>query len=111
MMPKTRLGKWSIRLIIALFLSLGLFILLIASGLGEKGADTLDLSDPLTIILLLPLLVAGAAGIAAFFTGIISIWRHKERSILVFAATAIGLYILFFSLGETLSTVGILPQH
>ncbi|OGY24967.1 MAG: hypothetical protein A2Z11_04860 [Candidatus Woykebacteria bacterium RBG_16_43_9] len=112
MIPKTQLGKWSIGLIIALFLSLGLFVLLITiSGLVGKGDDTFDLSDPLTIITLLPLLAAGSAGVAAFFTGITSIWRDKERSILVFAATAIGFYVLFFAVGETLSMVGILPQH
>jgi len=108
-MPQSRSGKWSIGFIIAFVLSIGLFILLI--GFGEKGADTLDLSNLLTIITLTPLLIAGAAGVAAFFTGILSIWKDKERSVFVFSATLIGFYILFFAVGETLSLVGILPQH
>lgn len=41
-------------------------------------------------------------GIAALITGLISIIKNKERSLLVFLAVAIGLLILFFMLGEFL---------
>lgn len=96
-MPKTRLGKWSIGLIITFFL-----LLLVGSNLAKTygGAGQTFFSNP---IISIPMLSAGIAGIAAFFTGIISIWKHRERSILVFVATAIGLLVIWFVLGEILS--------
>lgn len=93
--PKTRLGKWSVGLIIVSFLSFALVLLLVASGQ----------------LFINPMFLAGICGISSFFTGTISIIKNKERSILVFLATAIGLYILFLYLGEILSLVGILPPH
>lgn len=65
---------------------------------GQRGGETF-FSNPL---LTTTILAAGAAGAAAFFTGIVSILIRKERAIPVFAATAIGLFVLFFALGEIL---------
>lgn len=96
-MPKTQLGKWSVGLIALFFLALGTLILLAASG--QTGGTTF-FSNPLLGI---PGLGAGAAAIAAFFTGIISIWKYKERAIPVFIAAVIGLFVLLFVLGEILS--------
>lgn len=96
-MPKTRLGKWSVGLIIIFFLFFALFQLLVASG--QQGGATFFSNPVLTI----PILLAGTSGVFAFFTGIISILKNKERSVLVFLATAIGLFIMLFWLGEILS--------
>jgi len=96
--PKTLLGKWSVGLIIIFFLLFAAFIFLVASG-QEDGLFTN-----------LTFAIAGGAAVLAFFAGIIGIIRSKERSVLVFLATAIGflaitgdlLTHLLFALGEIL---------
>jgi len=95
-MPKTRLGKWSIWLIIAFILLFTTFQLLVASG--QRGGATFFSN----LVLSVPMLIAGISGISAFFTGIIGIIKSKERSVLTFVATIIGFFILFFVLGELL---------
>lgn len=94
--PKTNLGKWSVGLIIALFAFLTLFQILVASG--QRGGATF-FSNPLLVV---PLLIAGICGVSAFFAGIIGIMKRRERSVLVFLATVIGFFVLFFVLGEIL---------
>lgn len=96
-MPKTRLGKWSVGLIIVFFLLLVTFRLLVASG--QKGGATF-FSNP---VLAIPGLLMGISGVFAFFTGAVSLIKNKERSIFVFLATAMGLLVLIFCLGEILS--------
>ena len=95
-LPKTPLGKWSTGLIGAFVVFFVTFILIVTSG--QRGDDTFDFSDPL----LIPLLLAGASGVLAFLTGLIGVIRNKERSILVFLAMLIGLYVLVFGLGEVI---------
>ncbi len=94
--PKSTLGTWSIGLIIALAIFVGLFFMFIA--LGERGGATFFSNLKLTI----PGLLAAASGICAFFTGIISIIKSKERAILVFLSTILGLLVLLWSLAEVL---------
>jgi hypothetical protein len=65
---------------------------------GQRGGDTFFSNLTLTI----PMMLAWTPGISALVTGIIGIAKSRERSILVFAATAIGLLVLAFSLGEIL---------
>src|SRR3989344_7112161 len=96
-MPRTKLGKWSVGLAVAFFflLATGIFVIL---RQGPRADETF-FDNPVASI---PMLGAGAAGITAFLTGIISIIKHKERSVLVFVVTAIGLLVLWFVLGEIL---------
>lgn len=96
LMPKTNLGRWSIWLIIGFFVFLGLFYLAVA--LGQRGGETFFSN----LILTIPILLAGVSGILSFFTGITSIVKSKERSVLVFLATVLGLFVLFFVMGEIL---------
>lgn len=96
-MPKTHLGKWSTGLIIAFLLLFIVFRLLVMSG--QRGGATFFSNPALAITGLL----MGTSGILSFFTGIIGIIKNKERSVLVFLATIIGLFILIFVLGEFLS--------
>jgi hypothetical protein len=42
------------------------------------------------------------SGIAAFVTGLISIIKSKERSILVFLVVVVGVLALLFLLGEVI---------
>jgi len=46
------------------------------------------------------MLLAGASGVLAFTSGLVSVIINKERSVLVFVAILIGLFILLFILGE-----------
>jgi hypothetical protein len=62
-LPKTSLGKWSLGLIMTQYLGL------ISTMLFH---------------------LAWAAGIIAFFVGIISIIKNKERTVLVFLSTLLG---------------------
>lgn len=95
-MPRTKAGKWSVGLIAAFFLFLISFQLLVASG--QRGGATFFSN----LVLAVPVLLAGACAVSAFFTGLIGIIRSKERSMLVFLVTAIGLFVLLFVLGEFL---------
>jgi hypothetical protein len=94
--PKTTMGKWSTGLIIAFFLFAVVFLILVVSG--QRGGDTFFSFTALTI----PGLLAGVSAISAMVTGIIGIVRSKERSPLVFLATAIGLCLLIMLVGEIL---------
>ncbi len=95
-LPKTPLGKWSTGLIIAFFLFFAVFLILIA--LGQRGGDTYFSNLALTI----PSLLAGVSGVFAFLTGFIGVIRSRERSILVFLAMLIGLFVLLFCLVEVI---------
>ena len=95
-MLKTRLGKWSVGLIVIFFLSLATLYLFIA--LGQRGGEGFFSN----LLLAIPGLVAGISGIFAFFAGIISIFKHKERAVLVFLSTAIGFFVLLWCFAEIL---------
>lgn len=94
--PKTTMGKWSTGLITAFFLLFAVFLTLVASG--QRGGDTFFSNLALTI----PVLLAAVSSVSALVTGIIGIVKSGERSVLVFLATVIGLFVLIFSLGEIL---------
>ena len=94
--PKHILGKMSVGLIILFILMLGLLMGMISSG--QKGGDTIFSN----LLLGIPGLLAAISGVAAFFTGIISIVKGKERSVLVFVSTAVGFLILLFLAAEIL---------
>ena len=92
--PKTSLGKWSVALIIAFMVLLGVFQLLVASG--QRGGETFFSN----LILTIPMLIAGVSGISAFATGLIGIIKSRERSVIVYLAALIGLFVLLFWIGE-----------
>ncbi len=95
-MPKSYLGKWSVGLIAVFFLSLASLYLFIA--LGQRGGPGFFSN----LFLGIPGFLAGISGIFAFFSGIISIIKDKERAILVFLSTAIGFLVLIWCLAEVL---------
>ena len=92
--PKTILGKWSTCLILIFFFSLSIFYIFIA--LGQRGGETFFSNLFLTI----PMLFATTCAIASFFTGIISIFRDKEKSFLLFFSVLIGFFVLLFCFCE-----------
>jgi len=91
--PKTHLGQWSIWLITVFIV---LFIIIVASG--QRGGATFFSNLALSI----PMVIAGITGLLAFFTGIIGIIKSKERSVLVFSSTIIGLFFLVWVSAEIL---------
>lgn len=95
-MPKTLLGRWSVRFIIVFFLLLLSVQLMVASGQtgGETFFDNLYISIPMAL--------AGLSGVLALVAGAIAIVKHRERSPLVFIAALIGLFIVVFAFGEIL---------
>jgi len=93
-LPKSYPGKWSIGSLAAFVVFFVTFQLLVASG--QRGGETFFSNLVLTI----PILLAGAAGVLSFLTGIIGVIRNRERSILVFLAMLVGLFVLLFSIGE-----------
>ena len=94
--PKTKLGKFSVGLIVAFLLFLSIFYLMIASG--QRGGETFFSNLYLTI----PFLLAAISAISSFFTGIIGVFKEKEKSILVFFSIIIGFLVFLFILGEIL---------
>jgi hypothetical protein len=95
-LPKTPLGKWSTGLVVAFVVLLVAFLLLVASG--QRGGETFFSNLVLTI----PMLLAGTSGMLAFLTGLVGVIRNRERSLLVFLAMSIGLYVLILCLGEVI---------
>ena len=102
-MPKTNFGKWSVVLIIAMF------ILII---IGFSLSDTMYESVPAggTILedivqrpaLAISMLVGWGAGFFALVTGLISIIKHKERNLLVYLSTLIGAGLTVFLIANFL---------
>ncbi len=93
-LPKTKLGKWSVGLIIAFF-ALLLFTAIVVIGLLNQDGSQVNVNKTLVSV---PVLCAVLSAVAAFITGILSIRKHKERSILVFASTAIGLLLILYQI-------------
>jgi hypothetical protein len=93
-MPRTGPGKWSVWLMAA-FVVLFVVFRLAATG-GEGGGEGLFDNPLLTISVML----AGITGTASFFTGLVSVIRYGERSILVYPAMIIGLCVLLLVVAE-----------
>ena len=93
-LPKSFLGRWSVGLAAAFILLSILFAVLTRLG-GEPG--------PFVLIFLANIAI-GVSLIAAFITGLLSIIKSKEQSILVFLAVLVGLCALLFFFGEFLCT-------
>jgi len=84
-LPKTPLGRWSVGLTIAFILFLVLAEVLTGFELPSPE------SNPVLAVIL-TIVVAGISG-AAFVTGLISMIKNRERSVLVFVGIAIALWL------------------
>ena len=102
-MPKTNLGKWSVGLILVMFV-----LLFIGSSLTDSLYESVPAGDTLfaDIIgrpaLALSMLVGFGAGISALVTGLISILKKKERALLVYVSTLVGAALTLFLIAEFL---------
>jgi cytochrome bd-type quinol oxidase subunit 2 len=92
--PRTTLGNWSVRLMVVSILFFIVLTVFIASG--QRGGDTFFSN----LSLALPMLIAAILAVCAFFTGILSIIRNRERAVFVFISTALGFFVLFWGFAE-----------
>jgi ABC-type multidrug transport system permease subunit len=99
--PKTRTGKWSVRLIIIFIV---LFTVSQISYIFRCQGSEIVTNAPILIFQLLGMLgsVGILAGLASFITGIFSIAKSKERTFWVYLAVLISLFPFAFMLGEIL---------
>jgi hypothetical protein len=101
--PKTKLGKWSVVLIVAMPI---LFVI------GTSFTNSLYKSVPAGVTILadiaarpalaLTMLTGMAAGISAFITGLLAIIRQKENALLVYISCLIGALLVLFLAAEIL---------
>ena len=90
-MPKTRIGKWSVGLLLLFGLSV-LTIILIGRRPG----------DPRVVI---PGLCAAASGVATFVTALIGLFKQKDRTFLVVFCAVIGFFVSLMVIFEVLEGV------
>lgn len=104
LLPKTKLGTWSIVLIVlmpaAIFIGSLLADTLYAS---VHSGDTILKDIVIRPFIALTMLTGMAFGIAAFIIGMISIIRQKERAFLVYLSTVIGALLILFLIAEIFS--------
>lgn len=96
LLPTTKLGKWSLVLLAGFFL-LFIFTAVVIVGLfHQEGGKTF--TDNLLISI--PMFSAFVLVIMAFIAGVVSIWKYKERSLLIYVPIVLGLVISAFLIGE-----------
>jgi len=100
LLPTKALGKWSVGLVIVALLCFAAFIIEVAMGM--RGGDRLDLTDPSQLWPAMPMLLAGFFVVSSMVTGVVGIVKSKERSVLVFMAAALGLFVILLVVGEFL---------
>ena len=97
-LPKTSLGRWSVGLVVPCILWPIIH--------SQAGIEILSVLDP---VALLTTVCLGILGIGSLVTGLISIIKRKERSILVFLAVIVALFILGTLVMMNLDLAGIYP--
>ncbi len=96
--PESVWGRLSVGSAILFFLFLSLFYSICA--LGQRGGETFFSN----LYLAIPILLAAISGVAAFFSGLISIFKKKDYSVLIFLSTLIGFFVLFWFMAEIVSS-------
>ncbi len=105
-MPKTKMGKWSLGLIILMPI---LFV--IATSFmstfykSVQAGDTVLADVAQRPALALTMLAGVVCGVSAFITGLIAIINFKDRGILVFVSTIIGAAPTLYIIGEVVTAI------
>jgi hypothetical protein len=99
-MPKTKIGKWSV----GLLLLFGLFVLttILMRRAGHYPGDPM---------LVIPGLCAAALGVATFVTALISLFKHKDRTFLVGFCAVIGFLVSLIVIFEVIERIVYLLGH
>lgn len=94
--PSTAPGRWSFGLLLAFTLLMVAFFAFVGMGVAERGDDSFAQEWPLYLS------IGGAAvcALAAALTGIIAVTLRHEKSLIVFFAIAVGLFVALFVAGE-----------
>jgi len=93
--PQSQIGRLSVMLASAVA-GFGLIFLMFAAGMsgGDSFFDNLWLAIPVTL--------AGASGFGAAITGLYALIARHERSMYVFVATLVGLFVILIFIEEVL---------
>jgi hypothetical protein len=103
LIPKTKLGKWSLGLIAAMPVLFFIGTSFTNSLYKSVSAGSTILEDIIRRPALALTMLAGMlAGILAFIVGLTTIIKQKERALLVYVATLIGMLLILFLIGEVL---------
>ena len=100
-MPKTKLGLWSLILVIVMPILL-LVGTSLSGSLYEGVPSGNDLLQDITArpLLALSILAGFACGAAAAVTGLIALLKEKDRAVLVYITTFIGVVTTILILGQ-----------
>lgn len=93
--PRTKLGKWSV-VLAAVFVTLMLLFFAMIHLFGQRGGETFFSNLLLTI----PVLIAFGSATASCIVGIISFITSKERALLVFVSVIAGLIVTIYGVME-----------
>ncbi len=102
-LPITKLGKWSVGLIVAM-----LILFIIGSSLTSSLYESVSSGDTILAdiaarpALALSMLAGMAAGISAFITGLLAIIRKRDNALLVYISSLIGALLILFLAAEIL---------
>ncbi|MCA9390073.1 hypothetical protein KC571_01605 [candidate division WWE3 bacterium] len=103
LLPNTKLGWWSVGLILAMFVLFTLgFTLPDTLYAGVQSGKTMLEDFEARPALALTMFAGMGFGIAACITGCWGIYRKKERSWLVFVSTLLGFGLILLFIGEIL---------
>jgi len=99
-LPQSCLGKWSVGLIVAMpiFFYIGMSFVIFHESVPAGRTIPQDIIVRPGVAL--PMLTGFFCGITAFFIGITSIIKKKDRSIFIFLATLLGFLVLLWCLAE-----------
>jgi len=94
LLPVTRLGRYSVGLLVA-----STALIAVGNGLAAAGQEGPGFNPWLALTIFPGALSAVLAGVTAAF----SIFRRRERSLLVFLALLVGLFVTWFNLAGVIS--------
>jgi uncharacterized membrane protein len=102
-LPKTKLGKCSVLLILLMPLLFKTGFLAAKNYYSFLPAGKTIIEDIASRpMVALPMLTGFFSGIAAFIIGVNSIVKKSEKSLLTYISTTVGLLVILFLLGEIL---------
>ncbi len=93
-MPRSPFGVWSMMLGVGFVLLETAFLILTA--MGQRGGATFW-SNPL---LALPVVAAGACGLAAGISAIAALTFQRDRAVILVLPLLLALFVLIFTIGE-----------
>lgn len=96
--PVTKLGNLTVYLCLAFWAFFTIFVGAIFSG-QRGGMVFFD-----NLYLAIPFVLAAFCGVFSFFTGVVSFFKQKEKSLIVFLCLLWGAFVLVFISGEILTS-------